>query len=1489
MRARLIITLLALATVLAAPAAHATVRREPVRVRLAGPPVAATAGVALEQTLVLESKTGQHLTGLRLSGDGWSVRAFGAPATLHLVPGERQRIPFVAIPQHPDAPLRLTYEAGGHTFSRNLDLSRAAIRRATTSGVMRVEATRDGKPLPAGFFRPRPDSVRARARLDTPENVARRTAEGAWSSAQPVRPAAEPPAGPGIASLTTVKGTVMFERPDGTVQAAEGVRVSLYATTWLVDVFWYGTFTDAQGRFSFTYDERKRWMILVFELDGEHAKVQSTDAFEVDYSWESGEFCPGDGTYIVNCWPEDEDLFPAIHIHNQLTRAWRWLDARGRGVERIDVQWPEGGSGSGWYDTGWEEIHLTHAEEWSEALITQLYGHHWVNNHSADLSPDYCNAVCDDGGCGHCLWCRETDEIAWSEGFPDWFSDVVVRGVAEDSGVEPYSAWSFEDLRTCSEDGAWHDPTRTEGFFAALLRDIEDAGQDDNDPSDAWRDRLSRGADPIFAIAATHDPVRPSEFLAHWKDDYPADRQDLWETAKDIGYELDVDPPQAVTNLASPTHPVQTAVTDATPTFSWTRAEDDCSGPAGYSLSVSSPNPVQPDAVQDIGDVTRFTGGVLSAGAYYFNIRTRDRAGRWQTGYAAYGPIIVENPEPANLAAEMRLGWDGVIVPRPTSDATKSSCPNPTSLTGNSSSTYWNTSGGNTGDLATSRSCYTRLYVDGVHRASASQGVVAAGASFYSINQGPVNIQGGRHTFESFLDGSEVIAEGSETDNQWAEQWIWSPRILTTGVTVTRGAPPDRTGGWDAVGPGPTLYYNCDGLRMNIPGFWNAVWLHATADSVDYDCRLHSPSAGVQSGFGSSLGWSSRDAGCLDAVLVNGNRTLTTSWDVGVLNLAGAASNYAARHVVSQSLEFGDSVAITIPAGEMMVLRDFIPAPGDLGPVRVTVRSDSTGERIHVLWYDDLFETGDLLDANAEAVTDEHGLAVLDFTLEFDAPNGLVLYRDPQDGAAAALTFVLEIETRPPDFEPYAAAGWYAPFVPRPADDGAPGLVPAPVTLAGNAASTYFNYAVRNASPASAGAGMGTRAYVDGVAGWLISWGGFTANGSRTYNSPAARTVRGGRHLVSVRHDADDLIEELDETDNVHGEQWVWSPLALALDTPVTRSAPPSPTGGFEDLTAPFPLRYNCDGLRTPTFAPAGLHGWWGAVAIMPSLGSDVDVRLHDASDDVRNSFGLGLKRSSWGMDLSDFVVIHLRATPSRSFDAGVLLDQGAGDYTAEAVASVYRGAEPSGAYGPYTLGAGHLLQLHEFVLGVGAWRVTLENAAGAVDWGFSVHPDTAAFFAKSEVMPGGAVWESGPGAGEEMIVTILESGPYCIAVWKNKADDRPKEGSYVLRFSHTTTDAPPEGPPPARVHLAMTGANPFKQAARLAFELPAAAAVRLEVFDVRGARVRELLAEARAAGRHIAAWDGRDDHGHDAGGGMYFVRLQAGAAHRTLRLVKLE
>ncbi len=94
---------------------------------------------------------------------------------------------------------------------------------------------------------------------------------------------------------------------------------------------------------------------------------------------------------------------------------------------------------------------------------------------------------------------------------------------------------------------------------------------------------------------------------------------------------------------------------------------------------------------------------------------------------------------------------------------------------------------------------------------------------------------------------------------------------------------------------------------------------------------------------------------------------------------------------------------------------------------------------------------------------------------------------------------------------------------------------------------------------------------------------------------------------------------------------------------------------------------------------------------------------------------------------------------------------------------------------------------------------------------------------------------------------------------------------------------------PRVRSSLAQNYPNPFNPATTIAFDLAVSGEVRLDVFNVRGALVRTLLDEQRAAGAHRVSWNGTDNRGRPVASGAYFYRLATPNGELTRRMMLLK
>jgi hypothetical protein len=93
---------------------------------------------------------------------------------------------------------------------------------------------------------------------------------------------------------------------------------------------------------------------------------------------------------------------------------------------------------------------------------------------------------------------------------------------------------------------------------------------------------------------------------------------------------------------------------------------------------------------------------------------------------------------------------------------------------------------------------------------------------------------------------------------------------------------------------------------------------------------------------------------------------------------------------------------------------------------------------------------------------------------------------------------------------------------------------------------------------------------------------------------------------------------------------------------------------------------------------------------------------------------------------------------------------------------------------------------------------------------------------------------------------------------------------------------------PALALELLQNSPNPFNPNTVIGYYLPERCQVNLEIFDVKGARVKVLVSGSQGEGDHRVDWNGRHDNGADLPSGVYFYRLRAGKTTLSRKMILL-
>ncbi len=80
----------------------------------------------------------------------------------------------------------------------------------------------------------------------------------------------------------------------------------------------------------------------------------------------------------------------------------------------------------------------------------------------------------------------------------------------------------------------------------------------------------------------------------------------------------------------------------------------------------------------------------------------------------------------------------------------------------------------------------------------------------------------------------------------------------------------------------------------------------------------------------------------------------------------------------------------------------------------------------------------------------------------------------------------------------------------------------------------------------------------------------------------------------------------------------------------------------------------------------------------------------------------------------------------------------------------------------------------------------------------------------------------------------------------------------------------------PAVASLISCYPNPFATEATISYSLKAAAPVKIDIFNLKGQKLKSILAENKAQGSYTTKWNGTDDNGRHVSNGIYLCRLSS-------------
>ena len=93
----------------------------------------------------------------------------------------------------------------------------------------------------------------------------------------------------------------------------------------------------------------------------------------------------------------------------------------------------------------------------------------------------------------------------------------------------------------------------------------------------------------------------------------------------------------------------------------------------------------------------------------------------------------------------------------------------------------------------------------------------------------------------------------------------------------------------------------------------------------------------------------------------------------------------------------------------------------------------------------------------------------------------------------------------------------------------------------------------------------------------------------------------------------------------------------------------------------------------------------------------------------------------------------------------------------------------------------------------------------------------------------------------------------------------------------------------PVAGHLSQNYPNPFNPTTTIAYNMIEAGEVTIEVFNIKGQKVKTLVNEHMTAGNQSVTWDGKDTNNKSVSSGIYFYKMKSGNYVSTKKMILMK
>lgn len=147
------------------------------------------------------------------------------------------------------------------------------------------------------------------------------------------------------------------------------------------------------------------------------------------------------------------------------------------------------------------------------------------------------------------------------------------------------------------------------------------------------------------------------------------------------------------------------------------------------------------------------------------------------------------------------------------------------------------------------------------------------------------------------------------------------------------------------------------------------------------------------------------------------------------------------------------------------------------------------------------------------------------------------------------------------------------------------------------------------------------------------------------------------------------------------------------------------------------------------------------------------------------------------------------------------------------------------------------------------------------------------------------------PATGSPVSIPLNFTGIRYIAFYGESTIDNGFNDLFLdnIRISNPSGSSQSEIPAIGEFGLQNCYPNPFGKDTAIPYTLKEAGKVRIEIYNLKGQKLKTLVNEPKSSGANLVHWDGTDEQGREVSNGIYFCRLSSGSQQSTQKLIRIK